>query len=168
MPMSHDARAIANVVLDHADALGISISHLSLQKVLFFLHGWRLRQTRRPLIRQAIEAWTYGPVIRVVYDEFKDTSDGQQLTARAKQFDLVKRKRKIAVSNFTKEEIDFIHEWTGYYARINAFDLMKMTHVDGGSWEKVFNEKVFSPGNIINNHWIQEHFDNLGSFQRPS
>jgi uncharacterized phage-associated protein len=165
--MSHDARAVANAVLDHADALGVGVDRLALQKILFFLHGWWLRKTSQPLIRQAFEAWSYGPVVRVVYDEFKELSGNEKIVGRAKKIDLAQRTKLKAESQFTENEIEFIRSLTSYYARINSIDLMKMTHIHGGSWDKVFNTKTFSPGKIIDNHLIEEHFHCIQSLDVP-
>ena len=64
----HDARAVANFLLDAADTHNITLSITSLLKIIYFAQGWHLAKYNRPLIGQSFEAWEFGPVIRVVYD----------------------------------------------------------------------------------------------------
>jgi uncharacterized phage-associated protein len=43
------------------------VSHLRLQKLLYYVQGWSLGLRGRPLFRDRIEAWTDGPVVPAVY-----------------------------------------------------------------------------------------------------
>ena len=166
--MPHDARAVANYLLDYGAEKAIPVGPLALQKVLFFLHGWWLLKTSEPLIRQAFEAWARGPVVRVVYNAFNNTPRGEPITTRAWIFDIVARKRVLASSVFSEEEHEFIREKFEYYGRINAFDLVKMTHEPGGPWQIVWNEEIMSPGNIIDNFLIKARFDDLVKHTRSN
>lgn len=47
--MAYDVRAIANVVLDRAEHLGISVTNLSINKILYFAHGHFLAHFNKPL-----------------------------------------------------------------------------------------------------------------------
>ncbi len=67
----YDPRAIANLLLDTADELGVAISNLALQKLLYFAHGHFLIRTGIPLVQGAFEAWNNGPVHPAVYHAFK-------------------------------------------------------------------------------------------------
>ncbi len=48
------------------------LSHLRLQKLLYYVQGWHLAAFGKPLFEGRIEAWTYGPVVREVYPVFKE------------------------------------------------------------------------------------------------
>lgn len=64
------------------------ISNLKLQKILYFAQAYFLVKQKRPLFRNKIEAWAYGPVIPSVYRTYKkhgsnaiiSRSDGSSLT----------------------------------------------------------------------------------------
>lgn len=43
------------------------VSHLRLQKILYYAQGWSLGMRGRELFGDPIEAWTDGPVVRSVY-----------------------------------------------------------------------------------------------------
>src|SRR5687767_14250246 len=69
MPIS--AFTAANCFLDIALRENIPITHLKLQKLLYFAHGWYLALTGEPLFEDKVEAWQFGPVIPPVYHQFK-------------------------------------------------------------------------------------------------
>jgi uncharacterized phage-associated protein len=48
------------------------LSPLRLQKLLYYAQGWHLAAYGTPLFTGRIEAWTYGPVVREVYQNFRD------------------------------------------------------------------------------------------------
>src|ERR1700694_542191 len=84
--MTYDARAIANVFLDYAQKTGRKISLLSLLKIIYFAQGWHLAKFGESLIEQPFEAWRYGPVIRSVWEAFKDEADKAEIMTRAQKF----------------------------------------------------------------------------------
>jgi uncharacterized phage-associated protein len=51
--MTHDGRAIANFVLDQADAADVAITPLALQKIVYFCHVWALIEFGRPLVKHS-------------------------------------------------------------------------------------------------------------------
>ena len=54
----------------------VLVCPLRLQKFLYYCQGWALGLTGRPLFRQPLEAWTYGPVVADVYEAFRGKRDG--------------------------------------------------------------------------------------------
>lgn len=73
-----------------------SLTHLRLQKLLYYVQGWHLGANHKPIFSGRIEAWTNGPVVREVYPEFADLryqaippdrgEDSPALEAREKPF----------------------------------------------------------------------------------
>ncbi|KAA6320774.1 hypothetical protein EZS27_029497 [termite gut metagenome] len=51
-----------------------SMSHLKLQKLLFYCDAYHLAYFDEELIEDRFEAWVHGPVSRIVYGELKDKS----------------------------------------------------------------------------------------------
>ena len=49
----------------------LNISHLKLQKLVFYCQAFHLALHDAPLFRENVEAWALGPVIREVYQEYK-------------------------------------------------------------------------------------------------
>ena len=69
----YSAIAIANYFIQKSlDEKTDDLSPMKLQKLVYFAHAWYLiYQDGGKLINEAIEAWSYGPVINSVYHEFK-------------------------------------------------------------------------------------------------
>lgn len=154
----HDARAVANKLLDLADALDLSLDTLGLQKIIFFSHGLWLAKHNRPLVIQAFEAWDYGPVVRVVYKAFKKVPKGSGITSRANLKDFVQNKNVLATSDFSGEELAFLKDILEFYGKIDSISLMRLTHQLEGPWDKIRSTKVFSVGGVIENYLIQDYF----------
>lgn len=50
------------------------MSHLKLQKLLFYCEAYHLAYFQYEIMDEQFEAWVHGPVCREVYDSLKDTS----------------------------------------------------------------------------------------------
>lgn len=65
-----NAQLLAEYILQEYGAM----SHLKLQKLLYYCEAYHLAYVDEALIRQEFEAWVHGPVCRDVYNNLKDTS----------------------------------------------------------------------------------------------
>lgn len=67
--------AVAAWVINYVDRdAGESITHLKLQKLLYYFEAWYLANFDRPLFKENFEAWAHGPVCREVYAKYKGNS----------------------------------------------------------------------------------------------
>lgn len=155
----HDARAIANFFLDRADDRGINVSIMTLLKVLYFAHAWYLAKENKPLIAQQFEAWDYGPVSRVVYDQFKNFGKSA-IKNRAVSFD-----PKLLAFSATKYTLDddtirFLNNIFDYYSQFDPMKLSDLTHQKGGPWDAVWSAAKTRavPGMYIPNDEIAAWF----------
>ena len=67
--MGHDARAVANNLIEMSGEG--PLTPLQIIKLTYICHGWMLGLYGRPLVKQNVKAWTYGPVIPDVYRALK-------------------------------------------------------------------------------------------------
>ena len=68
---------IADWFLNRVDReSGDAITHLKLQKLLYFAQAWHLANKGSPLFDDEFQAWAHGPVVRSIYDRFKGQSWG--------------------------------------------------------------------------------------------
>lgn len=134
----HDAREVANFLLDYADRRGVRLTNMALLKHIYFAHGWYLASRKEPLVKNRIEAWEHGPVIRAVYDEFKQYG-GEPISCRAHMIDWGTGEVLLARGNFCAETASLLRSTFDYYASYGAFDLSAITHEPGGPWDKVWN-----------------------------
>ncbi len=118
---------VANFFIDASKSFEEDfVTNLRVNKLIYFAQAWSLVKYDRPLFDEKIEAWTYGPVIREVYDAFKicgsnpiaDTLDGYD------------------VSNFTSEELDLLSDVAIYYGQFSTPKLVSISHKKGSPWDK--------------------------------
>lgn len=67
----YSALEVAKYVIDRCNELNRSISNLKLQKILYFIQIEFLVTLNTVCFKEAIEAWDFGPVVPVVYHEYK-------------------------------------------------------------------------------------------------
>ena len=135
--MVFDARHIANAMLDIAEDEKISLSHLALQKILFFAHAWTLAATDKPLVGQPFEAWKFGPVIRVVFEQLKGSS-APIGAKRLKCLNIESGNYEIPEVNLDAETERLLSSTVRYYGRFHAGKLVDLTHDTDGPWDKVW------------------------------
>jgi len=157
----YDARAVANFILDLADDEGVGLTQISLLKILYFAHGWYLAAKARPLVSQPIEAWKYGPVIKVVRDAFKE-NEGKTIKTRAERLILQTGEYQLVRPELEEEDAKFVQDVSRQYKQFEAWELSDITHESGSPWDKVWNPKGASGrlGLRIRNDEIREHFLN--------
>lgn len=157
--MAHDPRAIANYLLDYAASRSCGVTVMTLIKVIYFAHGWRLVQAGQPLSREGFEAWQHGPVIRSVWECFKGQAESP-IDSRATRFDPVTQVREVVTYEFTREEADLLEATFNAYGSQHAFELSKITHEKGSPWDRVWNapRDTINLGMRISDNLIREHF----------
>lgn len=65
-----DSLVLGNYIIKHYGPM----SHLKMQKLLFYCDAYHLAYFDCELITDKFEAWVHGPVSRIVYNSFKDKS----------------------------------------------------------------------------------------------
>ena len=109
---------VAAYLLSKADIKeGDGMTHLKLQKLLYYCQGFSLVLLEKPLFTNEIEAWTHGPVVSDAYDEFKRYGD--------KIIDDLGPGNVNALSGDEKALIDDVYDVYGGYS---ASRLRNLTH----------------------------------------
>lgn len=65
------AYKISNYFISKAIEEGKKLSVLQLLKLVYISHGWYLGFYDKPLIKEQVQAWKYGPVIKELYTLLK-------------------------------------------------------------------------------------------------
>lgn len=159
----YDVRDIANFVLDSADRRNLSITNLSLQKLLYFIHGWFYSIYDEPLVRNKFEAWQYGPVQRVIYDQFKTFKNGPIRGVRATYIDPETGESVYKLPKVETNHASLIEQVIDKYAKFTAGQLVEESHAEDSPWEYVWHqaEEVVYPGMRIPDSLIVDHFKRL-------
>ena len=130
--MSIMALDIARYVLTLVDVdKGDIISNLKLQKILYYIQGYHLAYFNKPLFKDSIEAWKYGPVVVNVYREYKGY-DREQLPTDNYNFN---------ISNLSQEQKNLIINVFNIYNNFSASKLVEMTH-DELPWKEAYNPSI--------------------------
>jgi len=150
MEHGYDARAIANLFLKWAreDKKGESYTPMKIIKLVYIAHGWCLAISQKPLINTPVEAWRYGPVIRILYDAFKQFGNGtiQGLT----EYNEVESKTGPVEEQIEEEFIEIIYSVYHNYGNFEAFQLANLTHMPNSPWAKAIEDsKTSIPNDII-------------------
>jgi len=136
--MPYDARAIANALLDYSVKQSRPVSHLALQKILYFCHGWYLAKYQEPLINERVEAWGHGPVFKSAYKAFKECGrENIEIRAVKMDFDLGS---KIEVrDSISTNDLRFVQNIFDAYSRFSAIELRRISHAKNGAWYGIWN-----------------------------
>jgi len=95
------------------------LTHLRLQKLLYYAQGWSLALRDMPMFSERIEAWVHGPVVPDVYRSLAGSGS-----------DVILADRFPEPPDLTDEEADFIESvWTAY-KDFSAVRLRAMTHAE--------------------------------------
>lgn len=116
-----------------------------------------------PLVRNKFEAWKYGPVQRVLYEQFKTFKDRPIRMLRATYIDPESGTDLYRPPNIKEEHARVIEQVLDKYEKFSAGQLVDQSHVEDGPWEYVWRqaEEVIYPGMKIPDSLILEHFKRL-------
>jgi uncharacterized phage-associated protein len=161
MPFS--AKAVANYLLDRAKSDGRSLDPMQLQKLVYYAHGWHLALVNKPLIKEAVEAWPYGPVIPVLFHEFKRWGSGAvQKPATDFVFPQIHHPIRLEDEGQAGESLDtarrVIDRVWDVYGRFSGVKLSEMTHEAGSPWAAARRANPGARGVPIPNEAIRHYF----------
>ena len=145
--MSHDARAVANVMIERGIEDGNPLTPLQIIKLTYLCQAWMLAMYNRPMFRQQVEAWEYGPVIADVYHILKDN----------KRFP-VNYPMPSFTQKFDEEEEHILNEVFRVYGDWSGGQLSRLTHQPGSPWYKTRQEDPLRRHLPIDNERIREYY----------
>lgn len=116
--MSYKAIDIANWFISQFDEeSGDVITHLKVQKLLYFSEAWSQVLLDRELFSEDMEAWTHGPVVRDVYREFTGAGWGPLSVSGE-------------IPDFDEETQSVLSQVLEAYGSVAAKTLEHLTHQD--------------------------------------
>ena len=151
--MSHSSLTVAKHFLDCAEKKGIGLSPMKLIKLVYIAHGWMLGLNGRPLIRETIEAWRYGPSIPELHRAVRKfrTDPVDPKAVRPPWFS--------GRRGLDEEEKAIIEETLEGYGHLTAIQLSQMTHARGTPWDIIRNR--IGESRIIPDPLIRYHYEEL-------
>lgn len=168
--MPYDAKPVANFFLDLAASEGKSLTPMKLQKLVYYAHGWNLGLTGEPLLDEQVQAWSFGPVIRSIYNEFREFG-ADEITSRALDaipaggMKYVFRTSSLDDSPDTVPVKNLLNRVWEVYGKFSATQLSNMTHAPGTPWDRVNKQYggQMPKYTTIPQDWIADYFRAKGS-----
>jgi uncharacterized phage-associated protein len=159
--MVYDGRSVANYFIKLAAGEGKLLTHLKLQKLLYYAHGWHLVIFNGPLVEGGFEAWPHGPVARNVFEFFK-MFKGDPITVPA-MYSIPTGDGFGDWEPFPMPQdkglISFLHKVYSKYKPYTAKQLSAATHAPNSPWAKITDggkkRKLKLP---ISDELIKEYF----------
>jgi len=121
------ARILIELAEQDRDVDQEPMTHMRLQKLLYYVQGWSLARRGEKAFDDRLEAWEHGPVVPVVYRQLKGS-----------------KKNPLTVAQLEEGQIDsdlktFIASVWSDYRSHSAIRLRQMTHAESpwkNAWEK--------------------------------
>lgn len=142
----YSVRGLANWSLDYGDELGVLLTNMALNKLVYFAYERSVVRHGVVVTNAKIEAWDHGTVFREVYQAFKNFGD-KPITSRASFFSVETGGLKESVAELTDEDAVFLQRELYQLIRLSASQLRELSHVAGGAWHRVwYYEGHANPG----------------------
>ncbi|WP_051219059.1 Panacea domain-containing protein [Oceanobacter kriegii] len=139
---------VAYKMLELAQQRQLALSNLQLQKLLYIAHGYLLAWKNKPMFKDDISAWKYGPVILGVYNQFREFGA---------------EKIPVGAVEAGVDDHDVIEALEGtlkLYGDRDPMDLVNLTHQPNTPWYCVYEEEdgkrdLFAriPNDMIKDHY---------------
>ena len=140
--MAYSAIAVANAFIEKAKLRGITnLTPMKLQKLVFYAHSWCLVMNNKPLVKDKIFAWPYGPVIESIYHEFKGNGSNN-ITSPGTEFVWDNDPNATVLAKYVapkipesdKDTYSLIDAILDVYGNETAIYLSNLTHRPGSAW----------------------------------
>lgn len=148
------ALAVANSILDAAEAQGKPLTIMQLLKLVYISHGFSLGLFDVPLVSEAPLAWQHGPVYPSVYREFRRFG-AQPITGRAKHPFMGDYSAELS-----EDQRQIVASVVKNYGSMHAFRLSAITHQTGTPWSVTFKNGEGRDGEIPDG-LIRDHYKRL-------
>lgn len=108
---------VAHFFLAFAEDCGDVVTHLKLQKLVYYAQAWYLANTGVPLFAEDFQAWVHGPVLRSLYDSCNGAYPSTEITTKASLSEI---KEKIGEDLYGFLELigDRYMSYTGYQLEV--------------------------------------------------
>lgn len=139
----YSAKVIAMYIVDRCHHIGQPISHLKLQKILYFIQASFLKDTGRPCFADEIRAWDYGPVVPSVHGIYKVYGNAN----------IPNTGNRDVLANISAEDKLLLDIVVDSAAQYSALSLAELTQCQA-PWKAAYGR----PDNIIYPEVIKEYF----------
>jgi len=139
---------VARQFIKEAIENGESLTPLQVLKLVYISHGWTLAFDDRPLIKDEIQAWKYGPVIPALYNRLRKYKDGP--------VEMIENLEDEVLDQTERDLVGSVYET---YGKMSDLDLSRITHKKDSPWDLTYQNGSF--GAVISDDLIKDHYARL-------
>ncbi|OME19950.1 Panacea domain-containing protein [Paenibacillus odorifer] len=147
----HSVFKVASYLLSKSDPYSddFSVTHLKLQKLVYYAQAWHYAIKQKPLFKEEIEAWVHGPVCPDLYHAYKNNG-----------FEIIKPKMDNEDFDFNSFEIEVMDLVWEAYGGMSGGMLEQLTHTEDPWIEARGNlDEKISSNNIISLSSMGEYYN---------
>lgn len=161
--MPYEAVAVANYLIERAKRDSEALTPMKLQKLVYFAHGWNLALNGQPLINERVQAWKFGPVVALLYQELKTFGSGpipgpikvMRFEGTRVYFAAPTLQDSPDYSPVVEKLLDRVWE---VYGRYSAIKLSNATHAPGSPWDVTWKKSGGASYVVIDDDLIKQDF----------
>jgi uncharacterized phage-associated protein len=153
---------IANAFLYKARGAGARLSHMKLQKLVFFVHAWGLALHGESHLSERPQAWPYGPVFETLYHQLKEFGSSDVAVYLKQMNPQTGRIEALIPSREDAGLWDLLEQVWKRYGHFSAIELSALTHEPGGPWEASRNAQQLT----LSDDQVKSHY--RGKLQHAS
>ena len=136
------------------------LTHMQIQKLVYISHGWTLAIRDRILTIDDPEAWAFGPVYRLIWDNLRFAGP-YPVTKKIPDADLAPYPGS-TLRGWNEEDKQIVDRVYQEYKHLEAFQLSALTHRERTPWRTVYQNGE-GQDQYIPSFMIKEHFQELAS-----
>lgn len=151
--MEHDCRSVANKIIAPRLESNNPITHLQVQKLVYFCHAWMLGLYHEPMLLQPIQAWRYGPVLPELYESLRRY--GREPIRRPIDLPSI----RVEENEYDDRQESIIRQVLDVYGHLSGVQLSTITHAKGTPWHQVWSaskRSVIISDNVIEDYYAQQ------------
>ncbi|TAN66821.1 DUF4065 domain-containing protein [Paraclostridium sordellii 8483] len=146
---------VAQHVVNKSIEIEKPVTHLKLQKMLYYIQAAFLVEHGEPCFNKEFENWKHGPVVPEIYSEYrrymnKPIKEVQEETLEMyinTNFSLSVRRIKYNKNDFKKCDLELIDKVIDSYQDENPWDMVKKTHEED-PWKETYKDEIITKESI--------------------
>jgi uncharacterized phage-associated protein len=155
--MAQSPRLVANAFLFKAQKQGVSVTHMKLQKLVFFTHAWGLALHGESLLTEKPQSWPHGPVFDSLFHDLK-THGTAPVSSCITELHPESGNLEALMPSLDDHPIwDLINQVWDRYGKFNDKQMSHLCTEEDGAWAQARFRKIkFIPDDMIRDHYREK------------
>ena len=165
--MTYPAISIANYFIEKAQEDNVTdLTLMKLIKLVYIAHGTYLAVKEKNLIKEKIQAWKFGPVIKSLYKEFGYYGMAPITETASHIVESGEGQVSFRECNIPEDDVNtlsILNQVWDHFKKYSGVQLSNWTHLAGSPWYKAWHHEGGSEkfNHIISNDLIKNYFKDV-------